>query len=104
MCSKSKLERIKNIYQHKNLLALQKTICIVQLPIEQRSRNNFLADKEITISLQWQKIYDLLEANKIDFFITKFRCHHVMRNFVEKFEKPFVRLKDFKDFKIDEVK
>jgi hypothetical protein len=54
--------------------------------------------------LQWQKLYDLLTQNEIEFFITKNRSHLVIKNFVEKFEKPFVRLRGLTAFKIDVVK
>jgi two-component system, LytTR family, response regulator len=103
---KSKTIWIEDDNGHKILIDLHKIICIVQHPTEQRSRNIYLASKEkqITIPLQWQKIYDLLNANEVFYFITKNRSHLVMKNYIEKFEKPFIRLKDFKDFKIDVVK
>ena len=90
----------------KILVDLTKIICICQHPTEQRCRNIYLStkDKEITIFLQWQKWYDLLKANDIDFFITKNRSHLVVKEYVEKFEKPFVRLKGFSIFKIEVVK
>jgi two-component system, LytTR family, response regulator len=103
---KNKTVWMEDYNGHKILLDLNKIICIVQHPTEQRSRNIFLAsnEKQITIPLQWQKIYDLLNANKLDFFITKNRSHVVMKDFIEKFEKPFVRLKGLTAFKIDVVK
>jgi two-component system, LytTR family, response regulator len=101
---KSKTIWIEDDNGHKILLDLLKIICIVQHPTEQRCRNIFLADKEITIPLQWQKIYDLLNANEIDFFITRHRSHLVMKNFIEKFEKPYLRLKGLTSFKIEVVK
>ena len=90
----------------KILIDLDKIICICQHPTEPRCRNFYLTtkDKEITIFLQWQKCYDLLKRNNIDFFITKNRSHLVIKQFVEKFEKPFVRLRGFSQFKIDVVK
>ena len=97
---------IKDDNGHKILLDLNKIICIVQHPTEQRSRNIFLTNNEIqiTLPLQWQKIYDILQANEIDFFTTKHRSHLVVKNFVEKFENPYVRLKGLTAFKIDVVK
>ncbi len=91
---------------HKLLIDLEKIICIVQHPTEQRSRNIYLStkEKEITIPLQWQKIIDLLTENNIDFFITKHRAHLVTKYYIEKFEKPFIRLKGLSAFKIDVVK
>jgi DNA-binding response OmpR family regulator len=90
---------------HKVLIDLTKIICICQHPTEQRSRNIYLSvkEKEITIMLQWQKCCDLLKQNGIEFFVTKTRSHLVLKEYVEKFEKPFVRLKHF-PFKIEVVK
>ena len=90
----------------KILIDPAKIICICQHPTEQRCRNIYLSnkDKEITIPLQWQKCYDLLTENGINFFITKKRCHLVIKEYVDKFEKPFVRLKALNMFKIDVVK
>jgi two-component system, LytTR family, response regulator len=101
---KSKTIWIADDNGHKILLDLHKIICIVQHPTEQRSRNIFLTDKQITIPLQWQKMYDLLKTNELDFFITRHRSHVVMKSFIEKFEKPFVRLKGLTAFKIEVVK
>ncbi len=102
--NKSKNIWMENDNGHKILIDLRKIICIVQHPTEQRSRNIFLADKQITIPLQWQKIYELLKENQVNFFITKHRSHLVIKNYIEKFEKPFVRLKGITAFKIDVVK
>lgn len=78
-------------------VALDKLICICQHPVNARNRifyiNNHI--KEITVPLQWQRCYDLLEQNNIDYFITKSRSHLVTKAFIEKFEKPFVRLRNF---------
>lgn len=104
--NKSKTIWIQDDNGHKILLDLNKITCIVQHPTEQRCRNIFLISREseITIPLQWQKIYEMLKVNEIDFFITKHRYHLVTKKFVEKFEKPFVRLKGMTAFKIDVVK
>ncbi|MEQ1554515.1 MAG: response regulator [Ferruginibacter sp.] len=91
---------------HKILINLEEIICIVQHPTEQRSRNVFFTskDKQITLPLQWQKIYDLLKNNEVNFFVTKHRSHLVVKKHIEKFEKPFVRMKGLTAFKIDVVK
>lgn len=88
------------------LLDLTKIICICQHPTDQRSRNIYFTnnDKQISITLQWQKCYDLLRQHEIDFFVTKSRSHLVVKNYVEKFEKPFVRMQGLKVFKIEVVK
>jgi two-component system, LytTR family, response regulator len=103
---KESLVWIEDDNKSKVLVDLAKIICICQHPTEPRCRNIYLLakEKEITIPLQWQKLYDLLTQNEIEFFITKNRSHLVIKNFVEKFEKPFVRLRGLTAFKIDVVK
>lgn len=92
--------------RNKVLIDLKKIACICQHPSEQRSRIIYLANSPdvISIPLQWKKCYDLLNANRIDFFITKTRSHLVVKEYVQKFEKPFVRLKGINAFKIDVVR
>lgn len=103
---KESLVWLEDENKSKVLVDLRKLICICQHHTEPRKRNIFLAnkEKEITVSLQWQKICDILAENNIDFFVTKNRYHLVAKDFIEKFEKPYVRLKGFTDFKIDVVK
>jgi two-component system, LytTR family, response regulator len=86
-------------------VSLEKIICICQHPAMPRSRIFYFTDKgqEIIAPLQWQKCYDLLDSGNIDYFITKTRSHLVVREYIEKFEKPFVRLKNF-PAKIEVVK
>ncbi len=81
----------------KLLIALDNLICICQHASEPRKRILYFATspKEIVVSLQWQKCYELLQMNAIDFFITKSRGHLVCRTFITAFEKPFVRLRGF---------
>jgi len=97
---------LEDVNGHTVLIELSKLICICQHPTEQRSRNVYISNKEreVTIAIQWQKFYDLLNEHGIDFFITKKRSHLVVKSYVEKFEKPFVRLKGFTAFKIEVVK
>jgi two-component system, LytTR family, response regulator len=106
LVSKKILIWIEDDNKNKVQIDLSKIICICQHPTEPRSRNIYMytKEKEITIPLQWQKFYDLLQQNGIDFFITKNRSHLVIKQYVEKFEKPFVRLRGLTAFKIDVVK
>ena len=78
-------------------VVLHKLICICQHPVNPRNRMFYFNNgiKEITVPLQWQKCFDLLDENKIDYFITKSRSHLVVKAHIEKFEKPFVRLRNF---------
>lgn len=104
--NKRSLLWIDDIRKNKVQIDLHKIICICQHPSLPRCRNIFLVSKgeAIAVPLQWQKIYDLLHENNIDFFITKSRAHLVVKNYIEKFEKPFVRLKGLTAFKVDIVK
>ena len=49
----------------------------------------------MTIRLQWQKCYDILNENSIEYFVTKKRSHLVVKKFIDRFEKPYVRLINF---------
>lgn len=86
-------------------IILTDLICICQHPNEPRCRIFYFepALKEIIISLQWHRCYSLLESGRIDYFVTKNRSHLVTRTSIEKFDRPFVRLKNF-PAKIEVVK
>jgi two-component system, LytTR family, response regulator len=82
----------------KLLIDLTTIICICQHPERPRSRLFYLTTKEgsLSVPIQWQKCYDILTQTGIDYFITKYRSHLVVRNHIQVFDKPFVRLKGFK--------
>jgi two-component system LytT family response regulator len=86
-------------------LPINKLICIVQHPEHPRKRYFYTTanDKEITVPFTWEECCQLLDQNSINYFITKNREHLVVKDSVEKFEKPFVRLKNL-PFKIEVVK
>ncbi|MDX2048732.1 MAG: hypothetical protein SFU87_18235 [Chitinophagaceae bacterium] len=86
-------------------LALNRLVCIIQHPQNARKRNFYVSASQghITIPLSWERCFELLKENGIDYFITKHREHLVIKEFVEKFEKPFARLKGM-PFKIEVVK
>jgi len=91
---------------HKIRLNLSLIECICQHPTDARSRILYLygAHKSLNMPLQWKKLYGLLDDHAIAYFITKNRAHLVVKNYIEKFEKPFIRLKGITAFKIDVVK
>lgn len=84
---------------------LHKLICICQHPAEPRCRIFYFLPPlpQINVPLQWHKCYELLDAGGINYFITKTRSHLVIKTNIEKFDKPFVRLKNF-PAKIEVVK
>jgi len=89
----------------KILVDLDKLICICQHPTEARQRIFFFQNdhKEINVALQWQKCYELLNRFAIDYFVTKTRGHLICKKFIEIYDRPFVRLKQF-PAKIEVVK
>lgn len=89
---------------HKIMVALDNIICICQHPDNKRVRNIYMHggnDVKIQVAHPWADIYKILEEKNIDFFITKSRAHLVCKKYVIRYEKPFVRLKNFNFFKID---
>ena len=97
LTDKQKTIWLEDTEGNKVSVVLQKLICICQHPVNPRNRlfyfNNGI--KEVTVPLQWQKCFDLLDENKIDYFITKSRSHLVVKAYIERFEKPYVRLRNF---------
>lgn len=92
--------------KNKIKIDLNAIICILQNPAVPRCRDLYLInrEKELTISLQWHKCYELLNAYGINYFVTKSRYHLVVKKYIDKFEKPFIRLQGVKAFKIDVAK
>jgi two-component system, LytTR family, response regulator len=92
---KPKIVWVKNESGFKIPLSVNKIICVLQHPLNPRRRNFYVTTeaKEITISWTWDRCYELLDANNIDYFVTKSREHLVVKDFIEKFERPFVRLR-----------
>ncbi len=86
-------------------VSVPQIICICQHPSKPRCRTIYLnnSTREITASLQWNKCYELLEKSGVDFFVTKSRAHLIIRDHIEKFDKPFIRLRNF-PAKIEVVK
>jgi DNA-binding response OmpR family regulator len=103
--NKSKIIWVDDEKGNKVPLELDNLICICQHPSNPRSRIFYINNtvKEINVPLQWNKCQELLQQNNIDYFVTKSRSHIIVRSFVEKFEKPFVRLRNF-PAKIEVVK
>ncbi|HRD58873.1 MAG TPA: hypothetical protein PK504_12535 [Ferruginibacter sp.] len=93
--------------EHKQTIAVDfnKLICICQHPEKPRTRSLYLqgSTQPVNVAMQWYKCYELLNKFKVEYFITKNREHLVVKQFIEKYEKPYVRLKGFA-FKIEVVK
>ncbi len=82
---------------NKVLISLNKLICICQHPSQPRTRIFYIDNhtKEIHVPLQWNKCYELLQQNRVEYFVAKSRSYLVVQTYVEKFEKPFIRLRNF---------
>ncbi len=102
---KSKIVWVDDENRDKVPLPLNNIICVFQHPSNPRKRNFYIITgiKEISTSLTWDDCYELLEKYGIKFFITKARQHLVVKDYIEKFQKPYVRLKGF-SIKIEVVK
>lgn len=85
---------------------LNRLACIVQHPSESRVRCFYFVNRPapMHVSMQWQKCYELLKENGIDFFVTKSRSHLVVKEYVQQFDRQFVWLNGVEAFKIDIVK
>lgn len=77
-------------------LSTKSIACIIQNPNNQRQRDFYLSgkDTEITLPLTWNKCCELLDTAGISYFITKSREHLVVKDFIESFDNPFVRIND----------
>lgn len=97
---------LENVEKVKYPADMSQLICVCQDPTEPRTRLLYFHQwaQPLRVSMQWHKIYDLLDQFEIPYFITKTRSHLVVKSFIDRFEKPFVRLKGLPAFKIDVVK
>ncbi len=96
---------IEDINGTKQKVDLNKIECILQHH-NRRSKDIYLINNSnpYTVTLSWQECYDLLDTAKVDYFITHKRTHLVIKKFIEKYDKPIVRLKSFTACKIEVVK
>lgn len=103
--SKSKIVWAENGNGSKVPVSLNNIVCIIQNPEHPRKRDVYILgnNRPITVLLTWEKCYELLEINRINYFVTKFREHLVVKNFIERFDKPFIRIRNY-PFKIPVVK
>jgi two-component system, LytTR family, response regulator len=102
---KSKIVWMKDETGANVSLPLNKIICIIQHPVNPRRRNFYITTQtsEVTLPITWEKCQEILDINNVNYFITKSREHIVIKDFIEKFDRPYIRLKDF-NFKIEVVK
>lgn len=96
---------IEDINSTKQKVETNKIECILQHH-NRRAKDIYMVNnnKPYTFCLSWQECYDLLDNARIDYFITHRRTHLVVKTFIEKFDKPIVRLKSFNACKIEVVK
>lgn len=86
---------------HFNLLDL---ICICQDAENHYSKNFYSSTSEkLTIKISWLEIIEILKENNINYFVTNGRHHLVIKDHIETYKRPFVKMKKF-PFKIEVVK
>ncbi len=80
---KENLVWVEDDKKNKILIDLCKVICICQHPVEPRCRIFYFynEEKELTVPIQWQKCFELLQSAGINYFITKSRSHLVVKNY-----------------------
>lgn len=96
---------ITDINNTKQRVEINKIECILQ-HYNGRAKDIYIVNysKPYTVSLSWPDCYELLNNARIDYFVTHHRTHLVVRKFIEKFDRPIVRLKTFNACKIEVVK
>jgi hypothetical protein len=86
---------LQDINGVKHLLDLMKLMCVVQDPVLPRCRDFYFTSRTAPycLPLSWQDAATLLETHRVESFITKGRSQLVIRSFIERYERPFVRLR-----------
>ena len=78
-------------------------VCVCQEAGNRYNKVFHFYTNDLTVKINWKQIVDLLEANHIDYFFTNARQHLIVKNYIESYSRPFVRLTNFRN-KIEIVK
>lgn len=78
-------------------------VCICQELGNKYNKVFYFHTSKIIVRLNWKQIFDILEVNNINYFITNSRQHLIVKKYIESYQRPFVRLTDFRN-KIEVVK
>ncbi|MFT3845437.1 MAG: hypothetical protein QM725_10310 [Lacibacter sp.] len=57
----------------------------------------------IQIKSSWEKVYEMISENGLNYFITNHKEHLIMKEHIESYHRPFVKMKNFNN-KIEVVK
>lgn len=90
----------------KVLVNLNQVVCICQHNMNKRIKTIFVKnpEQEVKVPLSWEYIFQLLDINDVDYFVTKQRAHLVLRQQIGSFDKPYVRFKNHTHFKVEVVR
>lgn len=96
---------VRDVNNRKMKLPIDKIVCVIKNPNNSRRKDFFIsiAAYPITLKMNWQDCYELLKNHKIEFYITNKKEHLVIKQFVENYKRPYVRLKNFSS-KLEVVK
>lgn len=88
----------------KRQINLSNLICICKESSDFSKKTLFFGKQNsITVKATWKQITRLLDDKKIRYFVTNKKEHLVVQKFIEKYQRPFVILKNF-PLKIEIVK
>ena len=93
-----------DIHKRKVHFNLHDLICVCQESENHYSKNFFINNQQtLNIKICWHDIIDILQENQIDFFVTNGRHHLIIKNHINSYKRPYIRLKNF-PHKIEVVK
>jgi hypothetical protein len=96
---------LEDISKVRHQVNAEEIICICQNPADPRSRILYLdqAPGQLVVPYTWEKCISLLSATGRSYFIAKARESIVVKDFIETFDKPFIRSRKLA-FKIEVTK
>lgn len=95
---------ITDILKNRHHINLQNIVCIQQhFSTAHYKVLHFSDGTSITAKISWLQINKMLEDNSVPFFITNSREHLIIKDYIEGYNRPFVRVRHFRS-KIEVVK
>jgi two-component system LytT family response regulator len=95
---------LTDISKKRSHVDFNKLICVCQQFENHYNKDFYFQDfPSIVVRLSWQNISELLIRHKVDFFITNCRQHLIVKDHIDSYQRPFVKLKKFSR-KIEVVK
>jgi CheY-like chemotaxis protein len=95
---------ITDILKKRHHINVQNIVCVQQhFDTPYYKVIHFSNGTSLTLKISWSQINNMLEDNSIPFFVTNSREHLVIKNYIQDYKRPFVRVSHFKS-KIEVVK